>query len=265
MGHLLDAAAPAGALVVFYAGQRCHFGLEPSLVDSRDGPLVAGQGEGLHLVTRDVPLFGDQFGAPELGNLLGAVAVHPSRRAGEWVVMAEGPGRLECRGDGNHAHVLHAARHDQVLEAGHHAHGGEADRLLARPALTVDGGTGDGLGKAGGQPCRASDVTGLRANVVDAAEDHVVDGHRVQVVALHHFADDVGAEVGRVHLGQAASPLAGGGPDGVDDISLGHGSLLVSSAKRLRRGTVGDRYRGSRGKPRTRSPITLRWIWLEPP
>ena len=47
-------------------------------------------------------------------------------------------------------------------------------------------------------------------------------------VALDDRLDDVRAEIGRVHLAEPAAPLADRGADGVDDVGLGHGVLLVS-------------------------------------
>ena len=66
LGHLVDAATPPGTLVHLDAGQRCHLALEAPLVDGDDGPLVAREGEVLHLVAAYVPLLGNQLGAPEL-------------------------------------------------------------------------------------------------------------------------------------------------------------------------------------------------------
>ena len=60
-----------------------------------------------------------------------------------------------------------------------HALRGEVHRLLRRPALAVDGGPGDLLGEAGGQPAGAGDVAGLGADGIEAAEDDVLHRRRV--------------------------------------------------------------------------------------
>ena len=101
--------------------------------------------------------------------------------------------------------------------------GREVDGLLGRAALAVDGGAGDVLGAAGHQPAGAGDVAGLAADGVDVAEHHVLDRAGVDAGAVEQGPDRVGPQVGRVDLAQAAAPLAHGGPDGVDDVGLGHG------------------------------------------
>ena len=114
------------------------------------------------------------------------------------------------------AHVLHAAGDDQVGGAAHHGLGGEVHGLLRRAALAVDGGAGHLVGQAGGEPAGAGDVAGLRADRVDAAEDHVLDRGRIDAGALDQRLERVRAEVGRVHLAQAAAAS----PTGVRTASM---------------------------------------------
>ena len=97
--------------------------------------------------------------------------------------------------------------------------------LLGRAALAVDRHAGHVVGQPGDQPRRARDVAGLRADRVAAADDHVVDGARVDAGALDQRREHVGAEVGGVHRGQRAAALADRGADGVDDVA----SLMASS------------------------------------
>ena len=144
--HLLQTAATTRTLVYLDACQWADLGVEPALVDGPDGPLVTLEGEDLHVLAGEVPLLGDHLGTPELGHLLGAVAIHPAGRAAERIFVAERLGGLEGQTDGDHAHVLHAAGHHQVLHAGHDAHRREAHGLLTRTALAIHGGAGDGLG-----------------------------------------------------------------------------------------------------------------------
>ena len=99
--------------------------------------------------------------------------------------------------------------------------GGEVHGLLAGAALTVDGGAGHAQRSAGREPRGAADVSRLRADGVEAAEDDVVDDLRVDSGAVEQAGDDLGAEVGRVHGGEGAVLLADGGADGVDDVGLG--------------------------------------------
>ena len=91
---------------------------------------------------------------------------------------------------------------------GDHAGGGEVYRLLARPALTVDGHTGDGLRPAGGQHRGAGDVEGLFAGLHDAAPDDVVDDLRVDAGLVDQSVEHLRGQVGRVHPGQPAVALA---------------------------------------------------------
>ena len=72
-------------------------------------------------------------------------------------------------------------------------------------------------------PGTDSDRPAARADVVQTAEYHVVDGGRVDVVATHHGFDHVRGQVGRVYAGQSAATLADGGAHCVNDVCLSHG------------------------------------------
>ena len=137
-------------------------------------------------------------------------------RRGEAVLLADDHRRRDRDG----AHVLHAAGDHEVLGAGHDALGGEVHRLLGRAALPVDGHAGHVVGQPGDQPRGAGDVAGLGADRVAAAEDHVVDGARVDAGAGHQRADRVGGEVGGVDAGERAAALADRRADRVDDEGL---------------------------------------------
>ncbi len=100
--------------------------------------------------------------------------------------------------------------------------------LLGRSALTVDRHAGYRLGQARGQCGGAGDVAGLGADVVQAAEDDVVDGRRIDVVAPpHECLDHMCCHVGWVHAGESALALAYRGADSVDDVCLGHSINLT--------------------------------------
>ena len=71
-------------------------------------------------------------------------------------------------------------------------------------------------GRPGDEPGRAGDVARLGADGVAAAEDHVVDGARVDTGATHQCRQRVRGEVGRVHLGQRSPRL----PTGVRTASM---------------------------------------------
>ena len=111
---------------------------------------------------------------------------------------AEGAFWAHGAADRDLAHVLDAARHDQIGGAAEHGLGGEVHGLLGRAALPVDGDAGHRLGQARGQPRGAGDVAGLGADCVHAAEYDVVHGAGVGVGAGQQFLYDVRAEIGRV-------------------------------------------------------------------
>jgi hypothetical protein len=180
----------------------------------------------LHVLAADCPLLRDEVGAPDLVDLDVAVARVPAGGAGVRVGETERGGQRPRRPDRHHAHVLHAARDDQVGRAAHDGLRGEVHGLLCRAALAVDGDAGDLLGHPGGEPGRAGDVAGLRADRADAAEDHVVHGGRVDAAALDQRGDGRGAEVRRVYPGESASAAADGCADHFDQICLGHHVLL---------------------------------------
>jgi hypothetical protein len=226
----------AGPLVVVEPAQRGDLGLEAALGPGPQRPLVALDGEDLHVLPTDVPLLGDELGAPELADLPVAVAGHPALAAGERVLEAERGGERHGAADRDLGHLLHAAGHDDVVHAGHHGLGGEVDGLLGGAALAVDRGARDVLGEPGGQPAGAGDVAGLAPDRVDAAEHDVLDGGGVDPRALHERAERVGPEVGGVDLAQAPAPAPDGGADGVDDEGFGHrvapGQGMSASATR---------------------------------
>ena len=201
------------------AAVRRDLPLEPALVDGADGAPVALQRELLHVVAADAPLLGDHLGAAELGHLLIAVARRASRRSRRTDrVKPSGSAAVIAAGDRDLAHVLHAAGDDHVRRAAHHRLRREVHGLLRRAALPVDGHAGHLLGQPGRQPGGAGDVARLRADGVDAAEDHVVDGGGIDPGALDQRADHVRAEVGRMGAGEPAAAPADRRTDRVDDV-----------------------------------------------
>src|SRR5439155_25208790 len=113
----------------------------------RRGLHVRAVREVVGLLAGDVPLRGDQVGRDALGDELPLVACEE--------LLAE---RVLTHRRGAHrdaGHVLHPARHDEVVRAGHDALRIEVDRLLRRAALTVDGRGGDGL-RGGGRLARGA-------------------------------------------------------------------------------------------------------------
>lgn len=229
---------------------------------------MGAEGELLHVLAADAPLLGDQLGAVELVDRCVAVPGAPALAARVRAVrQAEGLGGLTGgEGDRDLRHVLRAARDDEVLGAGQDTLGGEVHGLLGGAALSVDGDAGDLLGQSGRQPAGAGDVTGLRSDGVEAAEDHVLDGRRVDSGPLDEGLDDMGAEVGGVDGGRVLPCVeADRSAYRFDDVCLGHDfySSVSSGVVRCRgrcrpepsRGTGGRSPRGCAVRPAgTRTP-----------
>jgi len=72
--------------------------------------------------------------------------------------------------------------------------------LLRRAALAVDRHAGDIFWESGGQPRGARDIPCLWAYLVDASEDDIFDGVRVDARPFHEGFEDVRAQVCRMDL-----------------------------------------------------------------
>ena len=107
--------------------------VEAALGAGTQRALVRLDRERLHVVAGDVPLLRDHLRAAELRDLLRAVARFPARRPAERVLEAVLLAREHRRADRDRAHVLHAARDDEIGRARHHA----PARRSARPAATI--------------------------------------------------------------------------------------------------------------------------------
>ena len=150
-----------------------------------------------------LPLLGDHLGGAELRDLLRrrsapAQPFEPRERIGEAERLAR---RSSPSAIGIMLMFCTPPATTTSLRAAHHRLRGEVHGLLRRAALAVDRRARHLLGQAGREPAGAGDVAGLRADRVDAAEDDVLDGRRVDVGALDERLEHVRAEVGRVHAG----------------------------------------------------------------
>jgi hypothetical protein len=94
--------------------------------------------------------------------------------------------------------------YDDVVRAGDHTLGGEADRLLAASALTVHGRPRHRLGESRAEQLVTGDVADLRYG----ARDDIVDLRRVDTRARHEFGQAVGQQVHGQHIVQCAAGLA---------------------------------------------------------
>ena len=162
--------------------------------------------------------------------------------------------------------MLDARRYDHVLGAAHHRLGGKVDRLLGASALAVDRNGRNAVGKLRGHHHVPADVKALLADLLDAADDHVVDGRAVDAGSLDQRIEDGGAEIGRVPVLQRSFALATGGPYGVDDIGFqaaspdlsGASNLLIDRGKKVLDGAVEFGHPDWRGATR---PITQSWAF----
>ncbi len=153
-------------------------------------------------LAREVPARGDEFGRD-------ALADEPLREA----LVHERAPRVLPEGrvvDRVLAHLLDAAGDHDVVAAGDDALRRERCGLLARAALAVDRGAGNGDREARRECGVAADVHGLLADLGEASGDHVIDQRRVEVVAGDQFFEHGRQQVHRVEVGERSAGLCPG-------------------------------------------------------
>jgi hypothetical protein len=91
-------------------------------------------------------------------------------------------------------------------------------------------------GKPGDEGGVPRDVEPLLAQLVDAADDHVLHFGGVDLAPLHEGLQRVGQEVVRAGGGESAVSLAHGGARRSHDHCVVHGCLLVEWSRMIRRG-----------------------------
>src|SRR3954468_7679942 len=196
---------------------RDHLALEAALFGRLVGELVRAHGELVELGARDLPLLGDHLGAEALAD--DVVLGHELGREGVAEVLLG----LHAGGERQHPHVLDAPADDDVVDAGGDLRRSEVDRLLGRAALQVDGGRRGLDGQAGLEPRVAAHVQPLRAELLDATRDHVLDLGGIDARALDDrlvrgAEEHVRVRVLVVALLSVATPHGGAG--GLDDDDL---------------------------------------------
>ena len=172
----------------------------------------------VHVVARDLEPVGEHLRLAELGPQ--PAVDHPHEVGAERTAAAA---RVRCQRRVRHR--LDAARDRDVVDARHDAGRHEMDRLLRRPALTVDGGGRHPPRETRRDPGVARDVGALLAPLGDAPTDDIVDDRGVDIVALEQVLQRVAEQVGRVPVGQRALALSERSADRVDDdgfANLGH-------------------------------------------
>ncbi|MNZ82899.1 hypothetical protein D3C78_1016110 [compost metagenome] len=192
------------------------------------GTLLATQGEGVLIGTRDLVIVGDVVGglrhgidavlgfhqrvdeAPADG---GVFELHVARKSG--IGLAHHERRT--------GHRLDAAGNRQLhLAAGDGAKGG-ADSVHARGAEAVQGHTRHAVRQACQQQRHARDVAVVFAGLVGAAEEHLVQQIPLHLrVALDQRLDRYGGQVIGTHAGQGAAEAADGGTNGIADKYVTH-------------------------------------------
>ena len=177
--------------------------------------------EAIVVLSRDVPLLGDELGRDPLGHETATLLVAREHLGSER--LAAGSERRAHRHPG---HALDAGGDHHVVRAGDHALGREVRGLLGRAALTVDGRADRRLGEPGGEGGVAAHVDCLVPHLHDAAHDHVLDQSRVEARALDQSIQRERGEVDGMDVLERAVPPPLGGADGVHDDGRGHGSLL---------------------------------------
>ena len=174
------------------------------------GPPVALEGVLVHVLTADLPAFGEDLGDAELHPQL---AVDDAEK-----VLAEGAlAALGVRGHRRARHRFDTACDGEVVVAGLDAGGHEVHRLLGRSALAVDGGRRHLPREARSDPRVAGDVASLLARLGDAAADDVVDPFGVDAGALEQALQGEAEQVGGVPRAQRPLALAEGRTDDIDD------------------------------------------------
>ena len=198
------------------------------------------------------------FRAPELGDLLIPVAFGPTMGTGEGIREPEFLGGHVGIGERDAGHRLHAAGHHQLARAAHHRLRRVADGLLARTALPFDGAAGNRLGQPRREPCVAGDVHGLRAQLVDAPQDHLVVLLGINALPGDQLLQRGGSQIERVNLSKSPAPAPHGGADGIDNVGLSHEQFSERSIEQGRMSSSGCQRGAMRRAPSMRSVVPLR-------
>ena len=152
---------------------RHHRILEAALVPGLAGALLALHRIGVDVVAREAVFGRDQVGGDALRHEIGRDRDRRIDRPG----AAGGA-------DADPAHRFDAAADRHVVLAGHDLGGGEIHRVEPRGAEPVDLHARHAVAVAGADRRHPRDVAAGLADRIDAAEHHVVDHRRVELVAL---------------------------------------------------------------------------------
>ena len=200
----------------------------------------------VELLALEPPRLGDQLRGSPLGHDVVAL-LQPGRErplAGAHRVRAHRHAR----------HVLDAARDDDIVLTRHHAQRGEVGRLLPRAAHPVERRAAHVHREARDQRRVARDVEPLLTELVDAAEDDVLDLGSVDADAGDELAKHVRREVVGADGGESAVPLSDGATHGSNDDGVSHGGppeVMTSTESRFILQETGRRSTAASRKRRT--------------
>ena len=175
--------------------------------------LLGGGPQGVDVPARDAVLLRDPLSCRELvGHVPGPVVTTGSTGAAVDVGTQRDP-----------THGLDTAGNAHVDGPGLDEPGDEVVGLLRGPALTIDRGAGDLIGKPGPEPGVAGDVSPLFAGLGDAPAYHLLHLGRLDSGPLHDLGLHGGEDLGGVQSRQPTVPLADRRPDRFDDDGFRHG------------------------------------------
>ena len=176
---------------------RHHGFLETALLPGLGGAFLALDRIGIDVGTREAVARGDEIGGDALRQ---EIVRHGDGRI-------HGPGAAR-RADADPAHRFGAAADRHVLLAGHDLRRGEIDRVEAGRAEAVDLHTRHAVAVTGHERRSAREVGGGLAHRIDHAHHHVVDQHRIELIAARDLAERLRRQIERGDLVQRAVGLA---------------------------------------------------------
>ena len=180
--------------------------------------LMAAQGEGVALVTRDAEAFGDAFGGKSHAEISVGIMIDEPGIGGNFVAA-----------HGDHGHGLGSACHHDFGAAGHNALRRHGNCLQAGGAETIDGHRRDLDRKSGAKGSDAGDIHSLFAFGHGAAEDDVLNFFGIELgeAIKRAFDGDGGQFIGASGAEGSLVGAADGSADGGNYEDFTHGSILL--------------------------------------
>src|SRR5262249_40537945 len=182
------------------------------------GLFMALRGELVQRLPRQPPFLGDHLGRDALGDDVEALLELRRERT---VTRPHG-----VRAHGHPRHVLDAAGNDRVVLAGHDAHCREVCRLLAGAAHPVESRAAYVDWEARDERGGPRDFESLLAELVDAAQDDVLDVCRIDADPPDEIAQDEAGQVVGADPGELAALSSDRGTHRAHDDRITHDYLL---------------------------------------